>query len=114
MEEVRAQFYAELGTVRPSGTTKPGMFRVRVNDQLMGQPVISAPQCTLAHDLNNYLSVVIGRCELLVDQASKDAQVAWHSAVILDVARKMADLIRRSTCEMRNLETLPTPTTRGT
>ena len=112
LEEVRARFYAQLSTVQHSETTKPGMFRVRVNDQLMGQPVMSAPQCTLAHDLNNYLGVVIGRCELLLDHASKDAQVARHSSAILDAARKMANLIRGRTCEMRNLETLPTPTTR--
>ena len=114
MERVRARFYAELSTVRYSETTKPGMFRVLVNDRFLGQPVISAPQCTLAHDLNNYLGVVIGRCELLADHAYKDAQVAMHSSAILDAARKMADLIRGSTCEMRNLETLPTLPTWGT
>lgn len=114
MEEVRARFYAELSTVRHSETTKPGMFRVLINDRVIGQPVMSAPQCTLAHDLNNYLGVVIGRCELLVDHASKDAQVARHSSAILDAARKMVDLIRRSTCKMRNLETSPTAPTRGT
>jgi len=114
LEQLRVQFYAEMSTVRHSETTKPGMFRIVVNDRLIGQPVMSAPQCTLAHDLNNYLGVVIGRCELLVDHASKDAQVARHSSAILDAARKMADLIRGSTCEMRTLETLPTPPTRGT
>jgi len=114
LEEIRARFYAELSTVRHSETTKPGMFRVLLNDRLIGQPVMSAPQCTLAHDLNNYLGVVIGRCELLVDHAPKDAQAAKHSSAILDAARKMANLIRGSTCEMRNLETLPTPPTRDT
>jgi hypothetical protein len=103
LEDVRAQLYAELSTVRHSETTKPGMFRVLVNDRLIGQPVMSTPRCTLAHDLNNYLGVVIGRCELLADHASKDAQVARHSSAILDAARKMADLIRGSTCKMSNL-----------
>ena len=33
LEQVRAQFYAELSTVRHVEATKPGMFRVLVNDR---------------------------------------------------------------------------------
>lgn len=113
LDEVRARFYAELSTVQHLQTTTQ-TFRVLVNDRLIGQPVMSAPQCRLAHDLKNYLGVVIGRCELLLDHASKDAQIARHSSAILIAARKMSDLIRGSTCEMMNLETPPTRPARGT
>jgi len=69
---------------------------------------MSAPQCTLAHDLNNYLGVVIGRCELLADHASEDAQVARHLSAILEAACKMADFIRGSACGIMHLELLST------
>ena len=68
------------------------------NDRLIGQPVMSAPQCRVLHDLNNSLGVVMGRCELLADFVSKDAGAAKHLLAILDAARTMAKRIHGSTC----------------
>lgn len=98
LEELRARLYAELSTVRHSETTKPGTFRVQVHDRVIGQSVVSAPQCTLIHDLNNALGVVIGHCELLTDFVSKDPGASKHLSAILDAARKMANRIHRSVC----------------
>lgn len=106
LEQVRAWLYAELSTVRHSETTKPAVFRVRVNDRAIGQQVMSAPQCMLAHDLNNYLGVVIGRCELLADFVSKDAGAAKHLSVILDTAQTMTTRIHGSVCKRENLGSL--------
>jgi len=98
LEQIRARFYAELSRVRHSETTKPGMFCLQVNDRLIGQSVVSAPQCMLLHDLNNSLGVVIGRCELLADLVSEDAGAAKHLSAILDAAKTMAKRIQGSAC----------------
>lgn len=106
LEQVRSRFYAELRTVRHSETARPGMFRVIVDDRFFGQPIMSAPQCALLHDLNNSLGVVIGCCELLADSVSNDAGAAKHLSAILEAARKMATRIHGSVCEPRKWEPL--------
>jgi len=98
LEQVRAWFYAELSTVRHSETTKPGMFCVLIKDRLIGQSVVSAPQCMLLHDLNNSLGVVIGRSELLADLVSENAGAAKHLSAILDTARTISKRIQGSSC----------------
>jgi hypothetical protein len=96
LKQVRARLYAELSTVRHSEMAKEGSFRVRINDPSIGHPVMSVPQYALVHDLTNYLSVVIGHCELLRDSVPKDAEAAKHLSVILDSAHKMAKRIHES------------------
>jgi hypothetical protein len=94
LEQIRVRFYTELRMVRHSETTEPGIVRVRVNDRA----ITSAPQCTLSHDLNNYLSVLIGRLELLADFVSEDAGGAQHLTAIFDMAQAMAERIHDNVC----------------
>lgn len=98
LEQLRTRMSVELSMVRGWENENPGLFRVRVNDRVIGQPVVSAPQCKLGHDLNNYLGVVIGHCELLAELAPKDAAAAKHLSDILEAAHKMAAVIRASPC----------------
>ncbi len=98
LERVRLRFYGELSMARHSEPMKPGTFRVVVNDRLIGEPVMSAPQCRVLHDLNNFLGVVIGRCELLADFVSKDAGAVKHLSAILDASRNMAERIHGGAC----------------
>ena len=88
LEQVRARFYAELSTVRHSETTKPGMFCVLINDRLIGQSVVSAPQCMLLHDLNNSLGAA---------PASSETRSASNSQRPI-TARTMAKRIQGSAC----------------
>ncbi|GEM_PF-4095409 len=107
LKQLRALLYAELSRVRHSVTTKPGTFRVRILDWAVGQPVVSAPQCMLAHDLNNYLGAVIGHCELLADCFPRGAEAAKHLSGILESAQKIAKRIRETVCKRENLGSVP-------
>jgi len=107
LEQARALFYEKLSTVGRSEDAKLGIFRVQINDRSIGQPVVSAPQCMLIHDLNNHLGVVIGRCQLLVDYVSRDVEAARHLSLILETAHKMAERIHGSVCPRGNSANLP-------
>ena len=102
LEQVRARFYAELNTVRHLEASKPTTFLVRVHDHAIGQTVISAPQCLLAHDLNNYVGVLIGRCELLGDLVKGQARATQHLTAIADAALKITTCLKGSACTRGN------------
>jgi len=104
LERVRARFYRQMDILRETAATSPGIFQIRVNDPAIGRPIMSSPQCKLVHDLNNYIGVVIGHCELLGDRTSKDAEIAEHLSQIRVVAQKMAERIRTNVCERKKLE----------
>jgi hypothetical protein len=107
LEQARALFYEKVSTARRSEGAKPGLFRVLIDDRLIGRPVVSAPQCMLIHDLNNHLGVVIERCQLLFDYVSHDVEAARQLSLILDVAHQMAERIHGSVCPRGNSASLP-------
>jgi hypothetical protein len=54
-------------------------------------------RCSLAHDLNNHLTVILGHCEFLLDQATDDGCKADVQA-ILEAAHTMAREISQHEC----------------
>ncbi len=50
-------------------------------------------QCILAHDLNNDLTAILGRCELLGDLLSTNTEAAKHLRIIETVARHMIERV---------------------
>lgn len=49
----------------------------------------------LAHDLNNDLSVIVGRCDLLTEMLLPDGEVAKQLRLIREAAHRMARRIAR-------------------
>jgi hypothetical protein len=49
----------------------------------------------LLHDLNNDLSLILGRCEMLYGHLSQNEEALQHLKVIQDRVRRIADSIRR-------------------
>lgn len=56
--------------------------------------------CSLAHDLKNQLTVILGRLELLSEMVPPDSAVAKQLGLIREAARSMAEQIETRECEM--------------
>ena len=97
LEQIREGLYSELCATR-RGAQKT--FRVSITDHTVGKKVTSSPQCVLRHDLNNYLGVLIGRCELLAELIPTDSE-RQHLTVILEMARKMASRLAGDVCPVQ-------------
>jgi signal transduction histidine kinase len=61
----------------------------------------------LVHDLNNGLSVIIGRCELLSSTLEEHDELTRQVMQIIAVARRMRDLIAESQQESASLGDMP-------
>ena len=65
------------------------------------------PRCLLSHEFLNKLSVIIGSCELLLEDQGEspnlDAQTARRVGVIRDIARQMAGDLKERACELDGL-----------
>jgi hypothetical protein len=61
------------------------------------------PICILAHDLVNNLSVIVGRCDLMLDAGQSDEQRAKHLSEIRDTAKLMADKLTHHQCQLASL-----------
>src|ERR1700756_473247 len=70
VEELREAFYIALAATGHVDRGKAESFEVSVSDPIMGKRVVSAPQCLLAHDLMNYVGVIIDACQLLAERNS--------------------------------------------
>jgi hypothetical protein len=57
-------------------------------------PVAQFEPCSLSHDLNNYLGVIIGRAEALAVLVANDGAAWEHVIGIMRTANTMADAIR--------------------
>jgi len=99
LNEIRNRCSPELSLLQGQRNTAVETFQLRVRDNTSGLEIVSAPQCMLAHDLNNCLGVVIGRCELLNELAPEDEAIQRHLNGILEAARKMAKSIDGRTCQ---------------
>jgi len=53
------------------------------------------PSCTLAHELINRLSIIIGNCDLLKEDLPGDSEGAKRLCLIKDVAKSMAQDVQR-------------------
>ena len=58
------------------------------------------PECPLAHDLINKLSVVVGNCELLMENTPADSPLISRMKLVLDTARSMAADLAVFQCEL--------------
>lgn len=65
------------------------------------------PKCMLSHEFLNKLTVIIGSCELLLEDQGEspelDAKRARRVEVIRDIARQMAGDLKEHTCELDGL-----------
>jgi nitrogen-specific signal transduction histidine kinase len=58
------------------------------------------PRCMLSHEFANDLSVIIGNCELLEEEA-KSAGTSTHKIeIILSAARRISDELRSHVCAL--------------
>ncbi|HEV2469844.1 MAG TPA: hypothetical protein VGS78_11660 [Candidatus Sulfotelmatobacter sp.] len=62
------------------------------------------PKCWLSHHFINKLSVIIGSCQLLQEQAEEsdrlDAEGIHRLAVIMDIAKEMSKELREHECQL--------------
>jgi signal transduction histidine kinase len=56
--------------------------------------------CLLAHDLLNKLTVVLGNCELLKEEAPEGSARLKRLLLIRDVAASMAESIKKHHCDL--------------
>ncbi|HKV78782.1 MAG TPA: PilZ domain-containing protein [Candidatus Sulfotelmatobacter sp.] len=70
-----------------------------VNEQML-----SAHPCRLAHDLNNYVGVILGRTQLLAENCSSYQEMLTHCSHIIVATRKIATLIKDSRCSDRSVK----------
>jgi hypothetical protein len=65
LNEIRNRFSAELSLLQDQTQIAAETFQLRIRDNISRGEIVSPPQCMLAHDLNNGLGAVIGRCQIL-------------------------------------------------
>jgi hypothetical protein len=57
-------------------------------------------RCLLAHDLNNDLHVILGRCDLLSESLQPDSEAVKHLRFIREAARHMAENVADRPCQV--------------
>lgn len=57
-------------------------------------------RCLLAHDLNNYLNLVILRCDVLGDLIRENREAYKQLVLIQEAARQMAHTIAERPCRL--------------
>lgn len=65
----------------------------------------SVSHCSLAHDMINKLSIIVGQCELLEEEMAQ-AKYAERLQIIRRTALAMAVTINRNSCENNQLDEL--------
>jgi hypothetical protein len=58
------------------------------------------PTCLLAHSLINKLSIIVGRCDLLREEALEESECYQSLMSIQEVARSMAEEITQHQCKL--------------
>jgi hypothetical protein len=58
------------------------------------------PSCILAHELVNRLSVIVGYCDLLADEAPEDTKCLKRLNAIRCIAKTMADDLTKHQCQL--------------
>lgn len=93
-EHDRAGLSHERVTKTESRTTRCENYR--------SQPVSITLHCTLAHDLNNDLAIILGECDLLEDGVNQKFPRATRLANIRTTARRMANRLATRPCPVDN------------
>ena len=71
---------------------------------MSARQTVSGLHCSLAHDMINKLSIIVGQCELLEENA--DGKCAERLRIIRQTALALAAAINHSDCHNTELETL--------
>jgi hypothetical protein len=61
------------------------------------------PECPLAHELINKLSVIVGHCELLVEQVTERTPAFDRALLIRNLAKSVAKELGRIECDLIRL-----------
>ena len=64
------------------------------------------PECPLAHDIMNRLSVIVGNCELLVEKTSADSPLLERILLIRDQAHAIVRELAQFQCDLIRLRTI--------
>jgi hypothetical protein len=67
------------------------------------------PECQLAHDMIDRLSVIIGNCDLLIEKTPKDSPLLERMLVIRNQAHLVARELGQFQCDLIRLRTLHNP-----
>lgn len=67
----------------------------RSDEALAEEQVWNDLQCRLAHDLNNYVGIVMGRAQLLAEKCATDKRMIEDCSHIISASRRIAALVRR-------------------
>ena len=102
--QLRDAFYAELAGVHNDCGARE-RFQLEIDDPIMNTRILSAPQCLLAHDLTNSLSVITAYSQLLAELVSGKCMEQKYVQSICDAASKMAACIRQRACMLQPRET---------
>ena len=100
-EMTRRQLYGDLASTRPAEQNADA-FQVRVNDKASSQNAFREAQRQLMHELNNHLSVILGRTEVLLNRFIADEQTSNELSDIARATQRVNDLIRKSQCNPGN------------
>ncbi len=71
---------------------------------MSARQTVGGLHCSLAHDMINKLSIIVGQCELLEEKA--EAKCAERLLIIRQTALAMAVAINHGDCRDSELETL--------
>lgn len=107
LEQIRQRLYSELCATRDGAHRVQKTFQISMTDSVFGQKLTSSPQCVLRHDLNNYLGVLVGRCELLRELIPTDSVQRKHLTIMLEMAHKMASRLASDICPVQDTESRP-------
>jgi len=95
LDDLRDQLYAELSALRTKKPSRSETFTVSLEDKALNQHTSSEEMCSLRHNLLNYLSVALGRTQLLGEVIEDDPQARKHLAAILDSVNKITLCLRQ-------------------
>lgn len=61
------------------------------------------PECPLAHELINKLSVIVGHCDLLVEQVTERTPAFDRALLIRNLAKSVAEELGQLECDLIRL-----------
>jgi hypothetical protein len=61
------------------------------------------PECPLAHDLINKLSVIVGQCDLMLEKTPEDSPVLKQMLLIRTMAKSVAAELGQLQCDLARL-----------
>jgi hypothetical protein len=69
-----------------------------ISSSVSHESVLPRTTCTLAHDLNNKIAIILTHCELVIVQSALDSKASRHLHVIREAAKCIADMVGNHQC----------------